>query len=224
MDKLPAFQYAIPLNDDGIVPHITFELSEIEYAALGRVSIQWSFLEHVLSEICLRFYRLIQIEPPEGIKNFAFKKRLQQFNKLISLLDEHELPISNLQQLHKDMAKAAQKRNKLIHGIWDYNHTNPFGLEIYGDKPEGAYSGNEDLDSIYQLSIDIGFLNFFMIEMNIDGEKISDLPRTGVVYGKDGELMGHMHRSMMLSSKNQDRLYPNMLPDTKENPSKKNED
>lgn len=211
MDKLPAFQYIMPIDDDyegDIKPGIEFELSKLEYAALGRVSIQWSFLEHALSELYHRLCSLENIAPSKDIGSLSFKVRLRAFFELVKILEKREQPTKNLYKLHNDISVASHKRHKLVHGIWDYNQSNPFGLYLYSDRDRVAFEDGGDINSVHSLSQDIAFLNLFMIEMEIDGQKISDLPRTGMIYNDDGTPIGHMHRSMLLSQENQSRLYP----------------
>ena len=216
MDKLPAFQYILPTDkgvEKNIKPGIEFELSMLEYAALGRVSIQWAFLEHVLSELYTRFCELEDIPASKNISSLSFKTRLRAFFDLIKVLEERGQPTRNLYKLHSDIAVASHERHKLIHGIWDYSHSNPFGLYLYTDREGVAFEKKEDIDGLHALSQQIGFLNMFMIEIKVDGRKISDLPRTGMVYNKEGAPIGHLHRSMQLSPENQGRLYPEFLKD-----------
>lgn len=227
MDKLPAFQYLMPIDDDyngDMKPGIEFELSMLEYAALGRVSIQWSFLEHVLSELYRRFCALESITPSKEIESLSFKVRLRAFFDLIKILEERKQPTHNLYKIHNDMGVASHKRNKLIHGIWDYSHTNPFGLYLYTDRERVKFEQKGDIDSVHELSQDISLLNLFMIEIEIDGKKISDLPRTGVAYDEDGTPIGHMHRLMRLSPDNRERLYPEFSSLNRNKPPKSNKD
>lgn len=210
MDRLPAFQYLVPVDENSDTPpELKLELSTNEYTALGIVSAQWSFLEHVLSELSRRLCNRMNFPIPQSLSSLSFKSRLRAFFDISTELKSQGYATFNLFKLHSDIDKASKKRHKLIHGLWDYNSTNPFSISLYSDRAKVAFRAEEDLDSVMKLSSEIAFLNFFMLELEVDGRKISDLPRTGMIYDDDGLPIGYMHRSVMLSPENRERLFPN---------------
>ena len=208
MEQLPAFQllHSIKEKDE---ESIVFELSNLEYAAIGMVTVQWSYLEHLLFLIHQMMCECFNERIPDDAKSFSFKKRLRSW---FDFLKEHEEVTKNTEFflcMHGRIAKLMDERHKIIHGMWDYDPANPFSLKLFSTRPNAAFEKASSIDVVHKLATDIGKVNCILTYTPIGTKRIIDLEQTGVL--KEGEgMVGHMHRSMFLSEDERERLFPEM--------------
>jgi len=209
MEQLPAFQILHSIKEKDEEPSIVFELSNLEYAAIGMVTVQWSYLEHLLLLIHQMMCECIDERISDDATSFNFKRRLRSW---FDFLKAHEQETNNTEfflSIHGRIAKLMHERHKTIHGMWDYNPTNPFSLKLFSTRPNATFEKSSSIDVVYKLATDIGKVNFILTHIPIGNKRIIDLAQTGVV--KDNESMvGHMHRAMFLSEEERERLFPEM--------------
>ncbi len=209
MDQLPAFQISSSLIDEDEEPSIVFELSNIEYSAIGMVTVQWSYLEHALLLVHQMICEYLKEEISDDAMSYSFSRRLRAW---FDLLKAHESEIKNIKfflSLHQRISKLMHERHKIIHGMWDYDTSNPFLLKLFSTRPKLNFENASSIDLVYSLATEIGKINCILTHMPIGDKRISDMTQTGVAK-KDGNIIGHMHRSMFLSEEDRERLFPEL--------------
>lgn len=213
MDKLPAFQIFLPLDNSKKLPSISFELSNLEYGCIGLVTVQWSYLEHALMLVQKNICKSIDETFSEKAESLSFKNRLNSFHDCLSKHADRIDGVEAFISIHGKIAKLQHERHKIIHGIWDYDPKNPFFLNLFNTRKNVDFQGIQNLDSIYEFSREIGEVNYFLTYVKIGDECLGDLPQTGVVK-KNGQAVGHMHRSFMMSEEERERLFPEFFSNT----------
>ena len=93
------------------------------YAAIGRVAVAWSFLEAGVDTACIR---LADITSESGVcltsQIAGIGRKLDAY---ISLARLRPLPKELIERLDKYAKRAqgvSEKRNRLVHDIWFFNH------------------------------------------------------------------------------------------------------
>lgn len=193
--------YCLPISDkerDDILPPITLQLTEREYGVIGMVTVQWGFFEAIFKEIYLRICDLVDSDQQGEMSRPHFQPILRAYYKLLNENRENIVGIENLIKFHSDTASVAQRRNEMIHSILDYDGSNPKNLRRVRQTKRGIREKRLSADDIYELYRDISVLCLVGLELNIDGKKISELPRNGVLM-EDGVVQGAASREFYMA-------------------------
>jgi hypothetical protein len=102
------------------------EAEHNHYAALGRVAAAWSFLEAGVDTACIR---LADIESDRGIcltsQIAGIGRKLDAYISLARLRALPKELIERLDKFAKLTQGVSEKRNRLVHDIWFFNHPLP---------------------------------------------------------------------------------------------------
>ena len=139
--------------------YIDVELELNELAALGRLTAQWSHLEHLIYEISVILAKNSTIELPSGVSSKSFSNRISAFRQLI-LRHYDEPEKSKFEKILSRIANIEQDRHKLIHGTWDWHPADPTRIVARCDRPNVEFEKSFDFERIFELGTRIGEINF----------------------------------------------------------------
>jgi hypothetical protein len=109
--------------------HLSLELTDEEYAALGRVSAQWAFLEHLIHWISERMLNALG-ETHRAMNSDSFRQRNRLFRELSDRLFSGDPNRDRLMGLIDEAGSLQGERQRLIHGLLDWDHANPEALLV----------------------------------------------------------------------------------------------
>jgi hypothetical protein len=141
------------------IGQIEFELDEAEYAAIGRVTAQWAYLEHVVYTVSSELIGLLGVPSPKELKSPSFTKRLGVLTQLSRLIEEEAIK-KRLERLVSRIANAEQDRHKLTHGLWDWDPANPEMLNASSFRPGYEFDKRYDAASLQLLADRIAQISF----------------------------------------------------------------
>jgi hypothetical protein len=126
-DKPTTILGSLPRTDPSIITAMTNRKAEHDhYAALGRVAAAWAFSEAGVDTACVR---LADMAPERGICFTAqiagIGKKLDAFIALARLWPLPKELIERLDKFAKRAQGISEKRNRLVHDIWFFNHPEP---------------------------------------------------------------------------------------------------
>ena len=209
MKQLPAFQILNSIKEKDEDPSVVFELSNLEYSAIGMVTVQWSYLEHLLLLVHQMMCECFNEKISDDATSFNFKRRLRSW---FDFLKAHEKETKNTEfflSIHQRIANLMHERHKIIHGMWDYDPANPFSLKLFSTRSNATFEKPSNIDVVYKLATEIGKVNCILSHIPIGNKRVIDLAQTGVVTDNEG-MVGHMHRAMFLPEAERERLFPEM--------------
>ena len=137
---------------------IDFQLTEEEFAAIGRVTTQWAVLEHCLYSDTVALAEAAKAPLPEDATNLSFKRRLRAWR----LLGE-EVLLEPYRQKHmrnsSRIANLEDDRHRITHGLWEWDLDNPEKLTAKSLRPGREFEKPFDLAKIVELSKRIAEIN-----------------------------------------------------------------
>jgi hypothetical protein len=139
--------------------YLDVELEHNELAALGRLTAQWSHLEHLIYINSQALAELNGIDPPSEVTSKSFSNRLAAFRQLI-LSGFEGAQKTKYEKLLSKIANIEQDRHKLIHGTWDWLPTDPSRIIAKCDRPNVEFEKPFDFETIYELGTRIGEISF----------------------------------------------------------------
>lgn len=155
---MPDHKFRLVLSPRGEPNRIEPDLEEKEMAAIGFVTAQWSYLEHVILDNTLSLIPDGEQRPSDA-NNLSFSKRLNAWRLTI----ERYAQGSDKSRLLRLVSKAANleaQRHKIAHGLWTWDSLNPTRLTAFSFRPRVAFEATFDFDALIRLSLQIGELNF----------------------------------------------------------------
>jgi 5'-deoxynucleotidase YfbR-like HD superfamily hydrolase len=102
-----------------------FNFAREECGVIGLAVVQWAFLENALFERTKALAKRGKKRLPEDAKNFSFKRRMMTFRNLVKQVIKNNSTQHKYLQLADKIANCAQTRNKLAHGLWEFNPRQP---------------------------------------------------------------------------------------------------
>ena len=141
------------------VTRIDFEMDPEELHAIGRVTTQWAYLEHVVFAVTSGIAKAIEVDLPTDARSTSFKRRLSA----LRLLVEECVSTSDTKRvllLISKIANAEQDRHRVTHGTWDWDRTNPERISASSFRPGYEFEKKFDATKLNKLANTIGSISF----------------------------------------------------------------
>jgi hypothetical protein len=139
--------------------HMDFELDPKELAAIGRVTVQWGYLENGIYAVSFALCRDAGVPLPEGAESLSLKTRLRTFREIV---EAHvaEPEKKQLLRLHSKIARLQNERHKLSHGLWEWDRDDPSRVRASSFRPRVEFDQGFDVEKLYKLGPEIGEISF----------------------------------------------------------------
>lgn len=139
---------------------IETSLEEKELAAIGYVTVQWAYLEHIILTHTLRMAHQNNVPIPVGATSKSFEDRRNAWRKLIeeSVTDATER--TALLKIVSKIANLELKRHRLTHGLWGWDEEDPTTMRAYSFRPRVEFDVDFDFDGLMELGFRIGEMIF----------------------------------------------------------------
>ena len=131
-----------------------------EQAAIGYVTVCWAQLEHLLLHVTVDIAEAAKVPVPEHATSLSFKKRLRALRTLIKETGGAAKRQQALLGLLTKIGNAERSRNRITHGLWDWNQTNPDGLIASSYRMPFDFEERFDFQKLIKLAQQIGEINF----------------------------------------------------------------
>jgi hypothetical protein len=92
---------------------------------IGLAMIQWALLETAPFERTKALAKRGRIRLPKEVKNFSFNVRMKTFRDLAKQVISDKATQRKYLQLADKIENCGQTRNKLAHGLWEFNPRHP---------------------------------------------------------------------------------------------------
>jgi len=143
-------------------PMVDSELSQAELAAIGRVTVLWAELEHLVLDATLALADIAGIPPPEDAYSFAFKKRLRTARILAKeCLVENDFKAWVLGVFNK-ISALEQGRNRITHGLWEWLPSDPASTKAFSHRKKLEFNERFDFQKLTKLGRTVGEVVFVM--------------------------------------------------------------
>lgn len=140
--------------------YTTFELDPREFAAIGRVTTHWAYLEHGVYAVSYALCQTANIPLPDEVVNLSFKRRLRALFDIIHEIFSDETEKSRLLKIHSQIARVEHERHKLTHGLWAWSMEDPDKLTASSFRPKVEFEEPFDVEKMEELAVQIGEINF----------------------------------------------------------------
>lgn len=143
-------------------PQVVPELTERELAAIGLVTVQWGHLEHLILATTNEIAEALNDEQAlKEASHFSMDRRLALLKRLLKspqLADAAAVArlTSVLQRIHR----LNVDRQKVTHGVWDWEYQNPYRVIATSKKPKHEFSEPFDFEKLIRIAERIGEINF----------------------------------------------------------------
>lgn len=141
-----------------------YEMTDVEVYAIGQITVQWAYLEHILLIDTARRVNNAKLkEMPEYADSLSFKKRLAAWRQIIQETVKSPKRRTELSNLGHRIANLESDRHKITHGLWAYRQSRPEKLIAYSFRPTVEFIDRKfSADRLYKLSDRIAALNFIL--------------------------------------------------------------
>lgn len=132
-----------------------FDIDQEEYAAIGRVTVQWAYLEHGVFAMTKSIAEAADISLPTDALSTSFKRRLKAFRLTVEelLLDPER---GRLLKLISQIENAEPDRHRITHGMWEWDETNPERINASSFRPGFEFEKTFDVRRLTKLADKIG--------------------------------------------------------------------
>lgn len=141
------------------VCQIEFELDEAEYAAMGRVTAHWAYLEHVILSETKAIADSLKVELPNDALNMSFTRRLGAL-RILGAQHAEEIERRRIESLIGRIANAEQDRHKMTHALWGWDLANPERINASSFRPRLEFEKNFDAAALHRLADQLGQISF----------------------------------------------------------------
>jgi hypothetical protein len=146
----------ILLNDLRTGVHRTsFDIDQAEYEAIGRVTVQWAYLEHGVFAVTQSLASKAGIGLPSDALSTSFKRRLTAFRLTVEEVAA-EPDRTRLLKLISQIANAEPDRHRITHGMWEWDRDNPDRISSSSFRPGFEFEKTFDAERINKLADKIG--------------------------------------------------------------------
>lgn len=111
-------------------PNYHFDLTLEEFASIGLVTVQWSYLEYALYMRTKAMAKRTRTTIPQDATNLSFTRRLRAFGELVEQALKRKPAKAYYKALIPQIARAAGDRQRVTHHLWTYNPRNPSQLWV----------------------------------------------------------------------------------------------
>jgi hypothetical protein len=202
--QLPDNQVLIEFSLDGTPDRLLPDLIEREIFAIGYVTCQWAYLEHMVFAVTLQLARQSRVAVPSDAKNKSFSRRLRAWRVLIQRSKSKRK--ERLLKLASTIANLESKRHQITHGLWSYEPKSIHRLIAYSFRPTVEFHEPYDADKIMKLGNKIGEINF---ELTYPGGKREAQKNWAKTMS---ELGSYVSRSWLLSLREKGRENQGLPP------------
>jgi len=116
------------------------EMSDGEIFAIGMLTVQWAYLEHVLLLETARLANRAKFKVlPAEANSLAFSRRLSAWRILVRDTIKTKKLRQRLLRLPSKIAALEDRRHKITHGLWEWYPHNPDRLRAYSYRPSVAF-------------------------------------------------------------------------------------
>lgn len=139
--------------------YLDTDLDPAELAVIGRVTVLWGRLEHLMM---LETIRWAASENEAALRNAisdVFSARLRAFFEAVRDIDD-EQERKRLTKLHSKIDSLRIRRHQLTHGYWDWDNSAPNSLIVVGTRPKREFESTWDTGSLYRFGSEIGEVLF----------------------------------------------------------------
>jgi hypothetical protein len=136
------------------------EMTQREVHAIGLITVQWAYLEHMLLLHTAKLSNRAKLPLPSDATNFSFRRRLAAWRQTINETIKRRSTKDALLNLASRIASTEDKRHKLTHGLWAFRPDRPRKLVAYSFRPGVAFREEFEVMRLYRLAEQIGQINF----------------------------------------------------------------
>ncbi len=130
------------------------ELEEVEVYAIGFLTFQWAYLEHIVYLQTKTFSR--DRVPPDAL-SLSFKTRLRIWHDLAKRhYKRSPTQLSRIASLHNRITTVEKRRHQITHGIWHTEIPNVDRLILSSFRPPFAFVEHLDVERVLRLGEEIG--------------------------------------------------------------------
>lgn len=136
------------------------DLTEPEIYAIGYVTVNWAILEHLMLGETMALADRAKIPPPEDTTALSFKKRVRAWRSLIRKTVTPETTQKKMLNLVDRVSRIAVSRNRITHGLWDWELGKPEKLGSSSFRPMLEFEESFDLAKLIKIGDRISEINF----------------------------------------------------------------
>jgi hypothetical protein len=138
------------------------ELTERELAAIGLVTVQWGQLEHLILTTTNEIAEALNDEQAlKDAAHFSMDRRLDLLKRLIkSPQFTDAAAIEKLTDVLHRIHRVNVDRQKVSHGVWDWEYQNPYRMIATSKKPKHEFTEPFDFEKLIKIAERIGEINF----------------------------------------------------------------
>lgn len=150
----------IVLSTKGQRHRLDTELNHYELAAIGYVTVLWARLEHTVLAKTIALAEQSGLSVPEDATSLSFKRRLRAYRTLINTAVNDNLERAKLLQLITNIGGVERSRNRITHGIWDWELADPAQLRAWSARVPYHFEEHFDFHKLIKVAHRIGELSF----------------------------------------------------------------
>jgi hypothetical protein len=154
---IPSKRRGQPRGAKAIYPK---ELTRYEVAAIGVITIQWAYLEHMLLLSTAELVNKGAIPMPFEATQISFRRRLDAWRTLIKTVVQDDWQPEKLLSLATKIGNVEKERHKITHWLWQWYPSQPIKLRAYSFRPPHEFCDNFDLNRLARLADRIGEINY----------------------------------------------------------------
>ncbi len=188
------------------------EIADAELWAIGTITVQWAYLEHLLLIDTAQMANKAKIDKlPLDATSLSFKKRLSAWRLLVEETIKNARNRELRLRLASRIANTESDRHKITHGLWQWFPSNPTRLRTYSFRPPFAFADERfSFDRLLKLGERLGAINFELAYPPKRGRQqdatevmLGEAPRSGRV--------SYVSRRLLLELAGKGRLNLNPL-------------
>jgi len=173
------------------------ELTRYEVAAIGVITIQWAYLEHMLLLNTADLVAKGKIPMPHDATSLSFKRRLKAWSETIKAVIKDSWQRNYMLGLATKISNVQNDRHKITHGLWQWYPSKPIKLRSYSFRVPHEFSDNFDHKRLARLADRIGEINY----------ELTYPPRKGLKKLKPDEISySYMSREFLLRATGADMV------------------
>jgi hypothetical protein len=158
------------------------EFTRFEVAAIGVMTIQWAYLEHMLLLATAELVEAADVPMPDDADSLSFLRRVDAFRALIKATVTDAWKRTSLLALATKISNVHNDRNMVTHGMWEWYQSNPEKLRLYSFRPRYDFDTNFDLDRLATLCDRLGEINFELTHPPRKGLRKLTIPQESMSY------------------------------------------
>ena len=148
------------LDRPGARWEIDIELTPDEYAAIGRVSAQWAFLDAHIIKFCSLVADRLGEPLSKDFTSDSFRKRKRAWAALVAYaFPEGSEERSSMEKIIRSAGDLQGERQTAIHSLFEWDKSDPSKLKGYSHKNPGGRARSHSVESLTKIGDKIAELN-----------------------------------------------------------------